>query len=147
MVFAGLLTGEVKAFRYDEDTGESSSSWSTRPTKRTMRSIDISENGECLWTGGKSGSILCVLSMSLLINSQIDSAIGTVIKDRDGAHESPVNRIYCVNEQLVASGDDEGVIKFWDARQEDSIRSYTHHFDYISDFTYFDDKRHLVSTS
>lgn len=85
--------------------------------------------------------------MSLLINSQIDPAIGTVIKDRDGAHESPVNRIYCVNEQLVASGDDEGVIKFWDARQEDSIRSYTHHFDYISDFTYFDDKRHLVSTS
>jgi hypothetical protein len=67
-----------------------------------------------------------------------------------------------LNENLVASGDDEGVIKvrlslkdqrsradakLWDHRKEDCIRSYPHHFDYISDFTYFDDKRQLVSTS
>jgi len=58
VVFTGLLTGEVKAFRYDENTGESSSSWTTRPTKRTMRSVDVSSSGGCVWTGGKSGSIL-----------------------------------------------------------------------------------------
>jgi hypothetical protein len=70
--------------------------------------------------------------------------------------------VLCLNENLVASGDDEGVIKvslvlalyiheltleLWDHRKEDCIRSYPHHFDYISDFTYFDDKRQLVSTS
>jgi len=37
--------------------------------------------------------------------------------------------------------------QLWDHRKEDCIRSYPHHFDYISDFTYFDDKRQLVSTS
>lgn len=37
--------------------------------------------------------------------------------------------------------------QFWDPRQEEAIRTYTQHFDYISDFTYFDDKRQLISTS
>lgn len=70
----------------------------------------------------------------------------------------PVNRVFCVNEQLVVTGDDDGVIKvrlildpqlmqFWDPRQENEIRAYTHHYDYISDFTYFDDKRQLITTS
>jgi WD40 repeat protein len=79
--------------------------------------------------------------------SQLDPAVGTVVKERDPAHDAPVNRVFCVNEQLVASGDDEGVIKFWDPRQEDAVRAYTHHFDYISDFSYFEDKRQLVTTS
>lgn len=37
--------------------------------------------------------------------------------------------------------------QFWDPRQKDEIRAYTHHYDYISDFTYFDDKRQLITTS
>jgi hypothetical protein len=37
--------------------------------------------------------------------------------------------------------------QFWDPRKEEAVRSYTHHFDYISDFAYFDDKHHLVTTS
>jgi hypothetical protein len=57
VVYAGLLTGEVKAFRYDQSTGESSTSWSTRPTKRTMRSVDTSHDGVSIWTGGKSGTL------------------------------------------------------------------------------------------
>lgn len=70
-----------------------------------------------------------------------------MVKERDPAHDAPVNRVYCVNEQLVASGDDEGVIKFWDPRQGEAVRAYTHHFDYISDFSYFEDKKQLVTTS
>ena len=37
--------------------------------------------------------------------------------------------------------------QFWDPRQEDCTRTYTQHYDYISDFTYFDDKRQLITTS
>ncbi|TXT05048.1 hypothetical protein VHUM_03868 [Vanrija humicola] len=65
-----------------------------------------------------------------------------------GISSSPVNRVICVNEQLVASGDDEGVVKFWDSRKPgDAIRTYTQHYDYISGFSYFEDKRQLVTTS
>lgn len=35
----------------------------------------------------------------------------------------------------------------WDHRKAEVIKSYSHHFDYISDFTYYDDKRQLVTTS
>lgn len=38
--------------------------------------------------------------------------------------------------------------QFWDPRKKgDAVRSYTQHWDYISDFLYFDDKRQLLSTS
>ncbi|WVN88443.1 WD repeat-containing protein JIP5 [Cryptococcus depauperatus CBS 7841] len=52
-----------------------------------------------------------------------------------------------MNPNHIASGDDEGVIKFWDPREEASIRTYSQHFDYITDFIYFEDKRQLVTTS
>lgn len=83
-----------------------------------------------------------------LTSSQLDASSGSVKWDKEYAHDSPVNRVFCVNTQLVTSGDDDGVIKFWDPRKPgDAIRSYTHHWDYISDFTYFEDRRTLVATS
>lgn len=39
------------------------------------------------------------------------------------------------------------VVQFWDDRTPACIRDYRQHFDYISGFTYFDDKRQLVTTS
>jgi hypothetical protein len=69
---------------------------------------------------------------------------------------------------LLTTGDDEGVIKvdacsdvltllaetdsflsiqqLWDSRQKEAVRTYTHHFDYISDFLWLEDKKQLVAT-
>ncbi|EIW73167.1 hypothetical protein TREMEDRAFT_59329 [Tremella mesenterica DSM 1558] len=137
ILYTSLLTGEVKAFRYDDTLGESSStSWTARPTRRTARAVVVNQMGESVWVGGKSGALF-----------RLDAESGKVKQERAGAHETPINRLFCVNENLLASGDDEGLIRFWDPRKEDCIRSYNHHQDYISDFCYFDDKRQLVSTS
>ncbi|ORX34958.1 WD40-repeat-containing domain protein [Kockovaella imperatae] len=138
VLYASLLTGEVKAFQYDDTTGESSgsASWSVRPTKRTARAVDCSEDGTRLWMGGKAGGLF-----------ELDPKDGALKSERLEAHESPINRVYSINEQLLATGDDDGVIKFWDPRQEESIRSYSQHFDYISDFCFFGDKKQLVTTS
>ncbi|EKD01789.1 hypothetical protein A1Q2_03852 [Trichosporon asahii var. asahii CBS 8904] len=83
----------------------------------------------------------------VLTFSRMDATMGTVLREHEQAHDSPVNRIICVNESLTASGDDEGVIKFWDPRSPECAREYRQHFDYISGFSYFDDKRQLVTTS
>jgi len=50
---------------------------------------------------------------------------------------------------MLSTGDDEGVIKLWDTRtpNAEAIRAYTHHFDFISDFLWLEDKKHLVATS
>lgn len=57
VIYAGLLTGEVKAFRYDDETGESSTSWSVRPNKRTARGLSVQTDGGAVWTGGKAGGL------------------------------------------------------------------------------------------
>jgi hypothetical protein len=38
------------------------------------------------------------------------------------------------------------VIKLWDTRAPAALRAHTHHFDFISDFLWLEDKKHLVST-
>ncbi|KAG6840863.1 WD repeat-containing protein jip5 [Blastosporella zonata] len=48
---------------------------------------------------------------------------------------------------LISTGDDDGVIKLWDPRQRECTRKYTHHFDYITDFLWLEDKKQLVATS
>lgn len=51
---------------------------------------------------------------------------------------------------MFASGDDDGGIKLWDTRSSsssmDASRTYGHHTDYITDFVWLADKKHLVVT-
>lgn len=63
---------------------------------------------------------------------------------------------------MLATGDDDGVVKvsppslrlhgslnvlqLWDPRAPEAIREYNHHYDFISDFLWLEDKKHLVVT-
>lgn len=94
VVFSSLLTGQVCAWSYDDATGETSSSWSVRPSKRTARALSIEESGDEIWMGGKSGSLLCAqpfkrLAVYLLISncSQLSTRDGSMTRERDSAHE------------------------------------------------------------
>lgn len=88
MVYVSLLTGEVKAFRYDDEEGESSTSWTVRPTKRTARALDTNEH---LWMGGKSGALLrvprAIVAGLAECPSQMTLDQGTITAERDEAHE------------------------------------------------------------
>ncbi|KAG8859751.1 WD repeat-containing protein jip5 [Tulasnella sp. 330] len=81
--------------------------------------------------------------------------------------KSAINRVAVCTANLIATGDDEGVVKacilrhsgylvsilnidflqLWDPRKPAAIRAYTRHFDFISDILFFEDKNHLVTTS
>lgn len=134
-VYTGLLNGKVKAFRYDEQ-GQHEESFVLRPSKRSCRCLDTSEDGSRLWATGKAKAIFT-----------IDTATGMVSETRKNAHDSPVNRIKRLMPQMLGTGDDDGVIKLWDPRKSDPIRGYTHHYDFISDFLWLDDKKQLITTS
>ena len=77
----------------------------------------------------------------------------------------PINRMKRLMTHLLASGDDDGVVKvrllapprspgcgaelrrpLWDPREPGPLRTYTHHFEYISDFMWLEDKKQLVAT-
>ena len=80
---------------------------------------------------------------------------------------APINRVVHPTPHFLATGDDDGTIKvsrivlspqtrkcrtvggdaqLWDPRKQDAIRTYTQHFDFISDFMWLQDKKQLVAT-
>ncbi|TIC34509.1 monoubiquitination-related protein [Wallemia mellicola] len=133
-IYIGLLTGEIKGFSFNETSSQRT--LRVRPTKKSCRGIDISQDGNCLYSVSKDGSI-----------HFIDATTGQIIEAKEKAHEHSISRVKLTMPNLLATGDDEGVVKIWDTRTPQPLRQYTHHFDYISDFYYEDAERRLLTTS
>ncbi|KAF8065176.1 WD repeat-containing protein JIP5 [Lyophyllum atratum] len=133
-VYTGLLTGHVRAFAYD-DQGQTQRTFSVRPSKRSCRALAIDGDGSHLYAVGKAKAL------------NIIDTVTENVEIRAGAHDSPINRIKYLMPWLLSTGDDDGVIKLWDPRQRECTRTYTQHFDYITDFLWLEDKKQLVATS
>lgn len=65
-VYTGLITGEIKAFGYDEQCNYETN-FALRPSKRSCRSLEISLNGDHLWAAGK-GKSLQYVSITLAVH-------------------------------------------------------------------------------
>lgn len=135
-VYAGLLTGEIKAFAYQYDDGTCQPTFSLRPTKRSCRGLACDLSGDRIWSVSKDKAIHI-----------IDTIRGDIIEARTAVHDSALSRVKQLLPNMFATGDDDGVIKLWDSRKSEQICEYTQHFDYISDFLWLEDKRQLISTS
>ncbi|RXN04759.1 WD repeat-containing 55 [Labeo rohita] len=59
----------------------------------------------------------------------------------------PINAMLLVDENIFATGDDEGTLKVWDMRRGTSFMDLKHHDDYISDITVDQAKRILLTAS
>lgn len=102
IVYTGLLTGEVKAFGYDEQ-GNHNSLFVCKPSKKSCRSLELNTSGEKLWSVGKAKTLQCVaVSLSTeqtpadmfeLWCSTIDTATGQVSDARKDIHECVRGRI------------------------------------------------------
>ncbi|KAK7042385.1 succinate-semialdehyde dehydrogenase [Favolaschia claudopus] len=134
VVYTATLTGHIKAFAYDQSSHKNT--FSVRPSKRSCRALTINDDGTRLYAAGKAKAIYTV-----------NSETGDIVETRVGAHDDPINRIKHVMPWLLATGDDNGVIKLWDPRQQEAIRTHKQHFDYITDFLWLPDKHHLLATS
>ena len=100
-------------------------SWSVRPSNKSCRGVAFSTEGDNLYTLGKDGSIF-----------RLDTETGSVVSKWEKAHSSAPSRILPIEQNLFATGDDDGVISLWDPRKptdsNSAIRTYTHHFDWIT---------------
>ena len=56
VVYLGLLTGEIKALRYDED-GNARDISSLRPSKRSCRGLALNEDGSRIYAVGKAKAL------------------------------------------------------------------------------------------
>ncbi|KAJ1982372.1 WD domain repeat-containing protein 55 [Dimargaris xerosporica] len=161
LLMAGLVTGEVHCFRTaphstDTDTGvavEHDCVFTTRPHKKAIRSVDFLTNSR-LFQGAKepggSESSHCQLvtasrdkSWSLL---SVTPTGAEVVHRYESAHPEPLSKIRALTTtNMVATGDDNGVVRVWDVRTNKQVQEYTHHFDYIGDMFFVPEKRRLLT--
>ncbi|KAJ2859550.1 hypothetical protein GGI22_002952 [Coemansia erecta] len=134
LVASSLITGHVFVHRYA--VGGNERVLRQRTHRKSCRSVCFSGDGELLYSASKDRSW-----------AAMDVESGSESMRIDGAHESPLNLIHYVNEQIVATGDEAGGVKLWDVRKNKPAFSYAEHVDYISDMVFNEPKRHLLTTS
>ncbi len=62
------------------------------------------------------------------------------------AHDFAVNKILNVSDNLIATGDDGGVVKLWDPRAGGTeVKSWDWHEDFVSGLCYREDQSTLLS--
>ncbi|KAJ7556750.1 hypothetical protein O6H91_05G096700 [Diphasiastrum complanatum] len=148
LVSVGLITGHLHLHSFCDGEGDGDGDgatqqqqqhkqlWSVRPHKESCRAVRFAEAGRYLLTGSPDCSIHAT-----------DVETGKPVARLSNAHASPINRIINATETTVASGDDEGVIKIWDTRQNTCCGSFNVHEDYISDMEYVPDGMQLLGVS
>ncbi|CDH52970.1 hypothetical protein RO3G_08588 [Lichtheimia corymbifera JMRC:FSU:9682] len=131
LVATGLINGKVYCHRYGIDQHDQQ--WMVKPFKKSCRGVEFSPDGKGIYSISKDKTI-CLL----------DTETGKAIRSKETAHDAPLNALLCLNENILATGDDDGVIKLWDNRKQDAVMVYKEHEDFIADMTYRPDKRTLV---
>jgi len=58
-----------------------------------------------------------------------------------------ISRLVAVSEKVMASGDEEGGLKFWDSRQSNAVAALSPHTDYVSDMCLYAAEHALLSVS
>lgn len=102
VIAVSTITGEVKLYSFTDSTMDNILSFYYH--KENCRCLEFSDDGNFLFTGSADKSIGIITNGELLYNVK-------------KAHDSQVNVIkYIDNNAVIASGDDDGIIKMWDFR-------------------------------
>ena len=139
-IVVGLISGKVQLYDYtdmlkndiSDESGKSKAYkrlWSVRPSHKSCRGVAFDASGS---------NIFCIFKDKSII--ALDPSNGHVKARWSNAHESAPSRILSINESLLATGDDDGVVRLWnpnDVPKKDAkpkpIQSYEHHSDWITD--------------
>ncbi|KAG5490626.1 hypothetical protein JKF63_00747 [Porcisia hertigi] len=62
-------------------------------------------------------------------------------------HKYGISSLNVCDENLIATGDDDGLVAVWDMRERKPVHTYHEHGDYVSQLCYFTDAQELVSSS
>lgn len=130
------ICGDILIYRYSNE--ENKLLYTHEIHSKAVRDIEFSSDGRDLFSASRDKSI--VVS---------DFETGKFKRFWDGAHDEPIYTITVIDENLVASGDDEGTIRIWDLRNQgnDPVFSVKEVEDYISCIITNSQKRMLVCTS
>ena len=91
----------------------------------SCRALEFSSDDSVLYTASQDQSLF-----------MIDTKTGKTIFSHSDAHDSPINVLKLIDDNILVSGDDEGVIKAWDIRQKKEIMNLDICEDFISDLSF-----------
>ncbi|XP_058272442.1 WD repeat-containing protein 55 isoform X3 [Hemibagrus wyckioides] len=133
---AGDVDGDIYLYRYSCKHGENKELWSSGHHLKSCRKVAFSNDGEKLFSVSKDKAVHIM-----------DVEAGKLVERISKAHSKPINSLLLVDENVVATGDEEGTLKVWDMRRSTSFMSLKHHEDYISDIAADSAKRILLTSS
>ncbi|KAL1916058.1 uncharacterized protein VTP21DRAFT_6062 [Calcarisporiella thermophila] len=131
IIATGLITGHVHCHRYSSDGNIEL--FSLRPHKKSCRGVTFSPDGAGLISISKDKSI-----------QAIDLNSCQIVSTKPESHENPINTLLALDENILATGDDAGIIKLWDIRQGTEVMKYSEHEDFIADMTFCEERRSLI---
>uniref|UniRef100_H2ZRM7 WD repeat domain 55 n=1 Tax=Latimeria chalumnae TaxID=7897 RepID=H2ZRM7_LATCH len=132
---AGDLDGDVYVYSYSPVEGGNQELWSSGHHLKSCREVAFSHDGQKLFTVSKDKSV-----------HLLDVEEGKLIKRFSKAHSTAINSLLLIDENLFATGDDNGTLKVWDLRKEAAFMETRNHEEYISDITIDQNKKLLLTT-
>uniref|UniRef100_A0A6B2E9I3 WD repeat-containing protein 55 homolog n=1 Tax=Phlebotomus kandelakii TaxID=1109342 RepID=A0A6B2E9I3_9DIPT len=131
-----LITGDVLLYKYSLEENIIAETFELHT--KACRDVEFSEDGDVLYSTSKDRSIMLT-----------DVKTGKLKRYYDNAHETAIYCVRPINENLIATGDDDGHLKVWDLRTQDKVPLFSLHEvdDYISSIHSNDSKKILLMTS
>lgn len=132
----GMVDGVVDIWKYGLGEGGNQKLRSTKLHQGSCRAAKFNASGDRLFTISNDRTFQAV------------DGNGVHVMVHQNAHDHPINKLQHVNENLLATGDDAGVVKLWDVRTPNGeIMDWQLHEDFVSGFCYHEDSHTLFSVS
>ncbi|KAK9712983.1 WD domain, G-beta repeat [Popillia japonica] len=130
------IDGDVLLYKYTNE--ENTLLQTIELHEKACRAIDFNTDGDTLFSTSKDRSIMLT-----------DVETCKLKRFYDNSHDVAVYTISTLNENLFATGDDNGTVKLWDLRINDdkSVFSLKKNEDYISDIVTHSDEKYLFCSS
>ncbi|XP_069784470.1 WD repeat-containing protein 55 [Narcine bancroftii] len=136
IIAAGDVDGDVYIVSYSCEESGNQELWSSGHHLKSCRKVAFTHSGEELFTVSKDKSIHIL---------NVES--GKLAKRIPKAHSVAINSLKLIDENLFATGDEDGLLKVWDLRKETAFMEMKNHDDYISDITIDQKKKILLTAS
>ena len=96
------MTGAVRIYSYNDNETKEQIAFNYHTD--SVRAVEFSPDGNIIYTGSKD------LSLAVITNGQMAGRIMD-------AHPAPISTVHHLESgNIIASGDDDGMIRIWDLR-------------------------------
>ncbi|KOB76648.1 WD-repeat protein [Operophtera brumata] len=130
LIALGNISGDVLLYEYSNEETKLINTLELH--LNAIRDVEFDDDGATLFSAAKDKSIMAT-----------DVETGKLKQCFESAHEEPVYRLLCLNNNKIVTGDDGGTVKLWDMRQPDPVFSIKIGEEHVSDMITNDAQKYL----